>query len=287
MHVGCGQITWREVPEADVLTDISVAGYEGAAPKLVPPRSAEETLRVYAEYGLVAAPPYLGAPFWEREQRERIVARAREVARFAKALGCTELYVAAHGPYETRSGKTRQDVAGHVGSEDGLDDLQWATLTATLNAVGEATLQEGVRACFHNHVGTVVETEEEMERLLASTDPALVFLGPDTGHLAWGGVDPVAFFRRHLERIKTAHLKDISAEVRRRGVAEGWGYRRFADGGIFQELGEGDVDLPGILNALRSVDFDGWVVVETDVTQLPTPRDSAVVSRRYLRGAGL
>jgi inosose dehydratase len=287
MHVGCGQITWRDEPEEKVLTDIAQAGYEAAVPKLTPPRSAEETLRLYATYGLVAGPPYLGAAFWDAGQREDIVGRARSAARFAKGLGCGELYVAAGGSFQAATGRSRREVAGHVGASDGLDAAQWDTLIATLQEVGEATLEEGVRSCFHNHVGTVIETEDEVERLLAATDPEVVFLGPDTGHLAWGGVDPVAFFRRHARRIRTAHLKDISESVRQQGVAEGWDYGTFSAEGIFEELGRGDVDLPGILEALRSVAFDGWLVVETDVTRLPTARESAIVSRQHLRDLGL
>jgi inosose dehydratase len=196
------------------------------------------------------------------------------------------MYVAAHGEYRGRGGRTRSEAAGHVREDDGLTEQEMDVVTTTLELVGEATLAEGVRTCFHNHVGTVIETEGEIERLLAGTDPSLVFLGPDTGHLGWGGVDAAEFCSRHARRIGSVHLKDIDEEVRRRGHDGGWDYATFAGRGIFRELGQGEVDLPGVLAALDSVGFTGWVIVETDVTQLPSARESASVSRRYLRELG-
>jgi inosose dehydratase len=287
MQVGCGQITWKGVDEPDALADIAEAGYEGAPPKLRPGRSPAETQELYGRCGLVPAPPYFGAPFWQPERRDEIVESAREAARFSRAIGCGELYVAAHGEYRGGGGRSRGEAAGHVRPEDGLTDGELETFVATLNAVGQATLDEGVRSCFHNHVGTVIETEDEIERMLELTDPSLVFLGPDTGHLAWGGVDAAAFCRRHAARIGSVHLKDIDEDVRRRGSAEEWDYGTFSSRGIFQELGRGSVDLRGVLDALESVGFDGWLIVETDVTQLPSALESARVSRDYLRGLGL
>jgi inosose dehydratase len=133
----------------------------------------------------------------------------------------------------------------------------------------------------------VIETGEEIARLLDLCDPNVVFLGPDTGHLAWAGVDPVAFCREHAERIKTIHVKDIDAGVRERGRAVGWDYGTFANNGIFVELGEGCVDIPAIIGILRDAGFAGWVIAETDVTQKPTALESATISRRYLRSIGI
>jgi inosose dehydratase len=114
----------------------------------------------------------------------------------------------------------------------------------------------------------------------------VLFLGPDTGHLAWAGVDVVEFARRHGSRIKTLHLKDIVASVREEGVAAGWSYSTFEENAVWTELGQGAVDFPGLLDVLDSNGFNGWLIVETDVTQLPTPLESAVVSRQYLRSLG-
>ena len=295
--VGCGQITWIRftssgpqwlASEEQVLNEIAQASYDGAPAGPERDRSAHETIELYARYGLRPAPGYIGTAFWNKERRDEILERVQQHASFARAVGCTELYVAPGGfDYVTSSGKTRRQLAGHVRPEDSLTDGEFQIFAETLNLVGAITLAEGVRSCFHNHVGTVIETREEIDRLLMLTDPDLIFLGPDTGHLAWAGADPVAFCRDYATRIKTLHLKDIAADVRERGHHDNWDYDTFSQQGIFVELGEGCVSFPAILAILETVDFSGWLIVETDVTQKPTARESAIVSRTYLRTLGL
>lgn len=287
MRIGCGQIAWRGVPEKDVLREVAQAGYDGAPPRLEPPRPAAEVLECYRSHGLRPAPCYFSASLWENHRRAEIVAAARRAACFTREVGGTEMYVAAGGPYHAASGRTRLAAAARVGPNDGLTGSEFQALTETLNALGAATLEEGVRSCFHPHVGQVIESEPEIERLLAATDPALVYLGPDTGHLAWAGLEPVAFCRRHADRIRTLHLKDIDAEARRQGMAAGWDYSTFAENGIFAELGDGCVDFPHLLSVLREARFDGWLIVETDVPRAPTAFESAGISRSYLRSLGV
>ena len=294
--VGCGQITWNQFrrgdeaawPEERVLAEIAEAGYDGAPAGPKGERSARETVALYARHGLRPAPGYLAAEFWREDRRAAILEAARRHSAFAREVGCAELYVAAQGfDYLTRGGRTRRQAAAHVAPEDALTDDEYRRFAEALNAVGAITLQEGVRSCFHNHVGTVIETGEEIERLLSLVDPALVFLGPDTGHLAWAGVDVTAFCRVYAERIKTLHLKDIDPRVARRGRAERWDYGTFTANGLFAELGEGCVDFPAVFAILRAAGFAGWAIAETDVTRKPTALASATASRRYLRGIGV
>ena len=295
--IGCGQITWVKfassraedlAPQEQILTEIAQAGYDGAPAGPEQGHPAQESLELYKRHGLRPAPGYIGAEFWNRERRDEILERVRLHAAFLRAVSCTELYVAPSGfDYVTRSGRTRYELAGHVRPEDSLSDEEFQIFAETLNMAGAITLAEGVRSCFHNHVGTVIETREEVDRLLGLTDPNRVFLGPDTGHLAWAGADPVAFCRDYAQRVKTLHLKDISIPVREEGRNAGWDYGTFEQQGIFVELGEGNVDFPAIFTILREVNFSGWLIVETDVTQKPSVLESATVSRAYLRSLGL
>lgn len=287
--IGCGQITWRGVAEAEILADIAAAGYAGAPAGPSKDRTPAETAALYASYGLRPAPGYFAADFWKAGQEAEILERARVFAAASAELGLTEMYVATGGFDKDvmASGRTRAAASGHVKPEDGLSDADFGQFCTTLNRVGEISLAEGVKSCFHNHVGSVIETGEEMDRLLAATDPDVVFLGPDTGHLAWAGADVLDFFRRYADRIKTAHVKDINEAVRQEGVAKGWNYGTFSAHGIWAEVGHGVIDFPAVFEILANADFDGWIIVETDVTQLSSPRESAQVSRAYLRGLGL
>ncbi|GAB4517539.1 MAG: myo-inosose-2 dehydratase [Anaerolineae bacterium] len=290
MMIGCGQITWpRSVPEEQVLHEISQAGYEGAPAGPWSGRSPKELVALYDRYGLKPAPGYLGANFWVKEEEASILDRAREMARFARDVGCTELFVAANGfdAYTTARGKTRSQVSGHVQPEDMMTDEEFRQFAATLTRVGQITLEYGVRACFHNHVGSVIETREEIDRLFSLVDRSVVFQGPDIGHLVWGGVDPVDFCREYAESIKALHLKDIHLDVVERGREEEWDYQTYTRHGIFAELGEGCVDFPAIFRILQEAGFSGWLIVETDVTTKPSPFESARISREYLRRLGL
>jgi inosose dehydratase len=292
VKLGCGQITWRHSPEDtmaedDVLADIEKAGYQGA-PWGGPDRGAATIRESWQRHNLEPAPGYLWGDFWDAEQREAQIAGARQYAEISSQLGLTELYVAAGGfNSRTRAGRTRRDVVAHSKPDDSLTDAEYATLADTMQALGEATLEYGVRACYHNHGGTFIEREDEIERLLDATDPEVLFLGPDTGHLAWAGIDVVAFARRHAARIKTMHLKDVDADVQARGAVEGWDYPTFEQHAIWTEVGTGGVDFGGLFEVLAEHRFDGWLIVETDVTQLSSAAESAQVSRENLRKLGI
>ena len=124
-------------------------------------------------------------------------------------------------------------------------------------------------------------------RLFDLLDSELAFLGPDTGHLAWGGADVVAFCQDYAERIKTVHLKDINPQVLAEGREQAWDYGTFSKNGIFAELGEGFIDFPAVFEILDKAGFAGWLITETDVTTKASPLESVTISRDYLKSLGL
>ena len=282
VKVACGQITWgREYPREQVLAEIARAGYEGAPAGRAAGGTAQETLDLYAKYGLKPAPGYLGVEWWTPALRPRQLDQAARQAASARELGLTELYVASNLTPERRA------IAGQVTARTATSTEQLETLADLLDELGRVTLKEGVSVCFHNHVGSPVETRDEIDRLFAQVDRGVVFQGADIGHLAWAGDDVVAFTRAYASSIKTLHLKDIAPKVRAEGVAQRWDYQGFSDHGIFAELGEGMVDYPGLFEVLRGAGFRGWIVVETDVTRKASALESAVMSRNYLKSLGV
>src|SRR5207244_10906297 len=110
-----------------------------------------------------------------------------------------------------------------------------------------------------------VETPREIDALMMRTDPALVGLCLDTGHLTYGGGDPVEALRAYNERVWHVHLKDCDADVARRARADGWDYHQALSHGIFCELGRGTVDFRSLVADLRRQGYSGWMVVEQDV----------------------
>jgi len=288
VQIGCGQLTWRDMSDDDVMREIASAGYDGAPGPTRSDRSPEDVVAWFGSFDLVPAPPYYAGRFWDTAEETRIISDAVHVARYVRDMGCDCLYVAADGMKDPApSGRTRHDIAGKVTTADAMTDEQFEQFGRVLGLFAEATLAEGVTSCFHNHVGTVIETAAELARLLDHVPTDALALGLDTGHIAWAGDDATAVCREYADRIATLHLKDVNDTIRRQGVAENWNYRQFAEAGVFAELGEGMVDFPAILNPMLEAGFDGWLIVETDITLKPTALESAQISRNYLRSIGL
>jgi inosose dehydratase len=152
-------------------------------------------------------------------------------------------------------------------------------------AVRDAT---GLRSVFHHHCAGYVETTREIDALLSRTDPALLGLCLDTGHLMFAGGDPLAAIAAYGDRIRHVHFKDCDPALAAQSRAEGWDYHTSVRRGIFCELGQGMVPFPGVLDALHARAYSGWIVVEQDVLPgLGTPAASAARNREYLRGLGI
>lgn len=143
-----------------------------------------------------------------------------------------------------------------------LDELQWKTLLTNLDRIADHAASRGVVAAVHPHMGTLVENADDVQRVIEGSRVGLCI---DTGHLAAAGADPVAITLANLDRVKHVHLKDVDAATAAKVVA---GEVTFADavaGGMWRVLGQGDVDIRAMIDALRAHGYDGWWVLEQDV----------------------
>jgi inosose dehydratase len=144
-----------------------------------------------------------------------------------------------------------------------LDDGEWRRLVGSLSALDEIAGERGLRHVVHPHAGTLVEDADDVDRLLDASDVRWCL---DTGHLAIGGVDPVAFAERAGDRVGHVHLKDVeeavAAQVRAGALSLVDGVRR----GLFRPLGAGDLAIEQVVRHLHDAGYDGWYVLEQDVT---------------------
>ncbi|WP_325049000.1 sugar phosphate isomerase/epimerase, partial [Marinitenerispora sediminis] len=143
-----------------------------------------------------------------------------------------------------------------------LDAAQWAVLLANLDRLAAHAAARGVTATLHPHVGTVVETGAEVERVLEGSGIALCL---DTGHLLVGGTDPRSVSRTAAGRIAHTHLKDVDGGLAERVSAGALPYSAAVARGLFRPLGRGDADIAGILGDLAAAGYGGWYVLEQDV----------------------
>ena len=183
----------------------------------------------------------------------------------------------------------REQNAGRIAPHHGLTDAQWETFASGVNRVAAAVFEAtGIRSVFHPHCGGYVETPEEIDELMARTDPSRVGLVFDTGHIVYGGGDPSQVLEKHRDRVWHVHFKDCDREVAAAARAEGLGYLAAVRRQLFCELGTGAVDFAAIIRTLKRSSYQGWIVVEQDVFPgYGTPKQSAQRSREYLRAMGV
>lgn len=182
----------------------------------------------------------------------------------------------------------RTAAAGRVGPEHRLPEGARLTFAANAEGIARAVREAtGLRTVFHHHCASYIETPEEITDLMRRTDPDVLGLCLDTGHLTYAGGDPERAVAEFGTRIWHLHLKDCSAEVAARARQEQWTYHDAVRHGVFCELGQGAVDFSAVLDALGATGFSGWAVVEQDVLpSLGTPAASAARNRAFIQTLG-
>lgn len=164
-----------------------------------------------------------------------------------------------------------------------MDDAEWERLTSGLNRLGQIAKDKGMKLTFHHHMGTVVQTEAEIDRLMAQTDPELVYLLFDSGHLSFAGIDPEKILKKYISRVGHVHLKDIRKDVASRSREEKWSFLKGVRAGTFTVPGDGDVDFAPIFRILEAENYEGWIVVEAEQDPaVANPLEYALKARKYI-----
>lgn len=165
------------------------------------------------------------------------------------------------------------------------DYALWSAMIERIQEVSRVAMGRGVLPVYHPHAGGGIETEDEIERFLADTDPGLVSLCFDTGHHAYGGGDAVRFVLDHADRIAHVHLKNVNATVLEQVRRDGLTFSQAGRMGVMTELELGMLDLARVHEALVQIGYDGWAVVEQDRSPDTTAAPSTVATRnrQFLR----
>ncbi len=256
-------LTWARYPKdftvKNITEEVKEAGYNGieymeSVEQLGDPKELKKMLD---GMGMTLASLSCGVSGKRGDEESMKIATAR--VDYAGEFGVKALMVGGGGRDPSR--ETTED--------------DYKALAENLEELAQYATQYDIAVAYHPHIGCIVETNEEVDRLFQYTE--LTGLCPDIAHLAAKGSDPIKLIEKYPDKIAYIHLKD-------------WNSERCTDKNFwmcFVELGEGNIglDIPGVLSALEKIGYDGWAGIELDNTTR-TPLESAKISREYLRGIG-
>lgn len=183
----------------------------------------------------------------------------------------------------------RAPTAGRVAEAEQMDRAEWQAYRDRIATVAKMGAEDyGLTVGIHAHAAGFMDFEPELERLLNETDDTILKICFDTGHHSYAGFDPVAFMKRHIDRISYMHFKDIDPAIKTDVIANRTGFYDACGQGIFCNLGQGDVDFPAVRQLLLDAGFEGWCTVEQDCDPLldPDPLGDAKANREYLESIG-
>ena len=157
----------------------------------------------------------------------------------------------------------RPDCSSPLSQRPRLAAEDWPAYGSKVTALAERMAAFGVRMAFHHHMGTIVQTDAEIDRLMANTGEAAGLLF-DTGHCLFAGGDPAALLQRHIARVVHVHCKDVRRAVLDKALAEDASFMGAVLEGIFTVPGDGCIAFPPLLRCLREAGYAGWLVVEAE-----------------------
>lgn len=165
-----------------------------------------------------------------------------------------------------------------------MNDEEWDRFTTGLNHLGKIAKEHGFKLCFHHHMGTVVQTSEETDRMMKNTDPDLVFLCYDTGHFTFAGENPLTMLEKYADRVGHVHLKDMRLDVVEEARKNNWSFLQAVRNGAFTVPGDGGVDFDPIFSLLSKSGYTGWLLVEAEQDPAKAePLEYAIKGRNYIR----
>lgn len=268
IRIGANPIGWsnddlQEVggatPLETCLAEAREAGFVGMELGHKFPREPEALKAALAPFGMACISGWYSAELLLRDA-DAEMKNLRPHLDLLKAMGSNVLVFA-----ET-SNAIHGDRSKRLSQRPVMAPGDWAEFGRRITEVAERTLAEGVRLAYHHHMGTIVESEADIDAFMAATGEA-VHLLLDTGHATWGGGDPAALAARYRARISHVHAKDVRKAVMGQARAEDWSFLdailgKGADLGVYTVPGDGMVDYPAVFKALPG--YSGWVVVEAE-----------------------
>lgn len=275
----------RNPPWRQVLKECAEAGYRGIelGPVGYMPENPEVLAEALHDHGLTLIGGVVYRPFHDPDKWMDVVDGAERTCKALTSHGARNLVL-----IDSISPR-RAPTAGRAKEAEQMGAAEWAAFRNRIVTIAKMGAEVyGLTVSIHAHAGGFIDFEPELERLLDEVDASLLKICLDTGHHSYAGYDPVAFMKRHLDRISYIHFKDIDPSVKARAIANRTGFYDACGQGIFCNLGKGDVNFEAAREVLRRKGFRGWCTVEQDCdpTLNMSPLADAVANRDYLTSIG-
>jgi myo-inosose-2 dehydratase len=268
IRLGANPIGWSnddlqeiggETPLETCLAEAREAGFEGMELGNKFPRQAAALKAALAPFDLACVGGWHSIELLKRSAREEF-ALAKAHRDLMKAMG-TDVFIVA----ET-SNAIHGDRATPLSKRPHLPAGEWSAYGAKITELAELLAAEGLKLCYHHHMGTIVQSEADIQAFMANTSPPANLL-LDTGHATWGGADPAALARRYKSRISHVHCKDVREAKMEEARAGDWSFLdsilgRGDELGVYTAPGDGMIDYVGVFRELKG--YSGWVVLEAE-----------------------
>lgn len=281
---GIAPIGWRndDIPEigaentlSHLLSDIVVAGFEGTEvggffpePKILNKELQLRNLKIAGQWF---------SSFIIRDGVEETSKAFHKHCKYLKEVHAA-VAVVSEQTYSI------QGISKNVFSEKPyFTDEEWEKLCLGLNELGKIAEHYHLKLVYHHHMGTGVQTLDELDRLMKNTDPAHVHLLYDTGHIYVSDTDYITLLTKYIDRIKHVHFKDVRQNVRVQCEKEGKSFLQSFLAGMFTVPGDGCIDFIQVYQKLLDSNYSGWIVIEAEQDpSVAHPLEYALMARRYI-----
>jgi inosose dehydratase len=270
---------------AQVLDEMEETGYQGTelGDWGFMPTDPAVLKKELAMRGLTLLGAFVPVLLKDRTKHQAGIETAVKTAALMRDAGATGAFIVLADENGSIPERTRN--AGRITPAMGLRSDEWKVFAEGATAIAmKVKAETGLRTVFHHHCAGYVETPEEIDTLMRSTDPGVLGLVLDMGHYKFGGGDPVEALRKYHDRIWHVHFKDCQGERAAESRSKQWDYFESVRSGVFCELGKGSVDFPAIAKELQRTHYDGWIVVEQDVLPgMGKPKECARHNIEYIK----
>ena len=258
------------------LSEMSKAGFEGCELGHKFPRSSDE-LRVVLQKENLKLVSGWHSTFLLENSFEKEIERIDEHIKVLEAQGCDVLIICEC----TKAIHSTRGKSLNHGSFEILTETEWQVLTRKLNDISKYILKRGMKPVYHYHMGTIIQTEEHIHRLMKGTQDLGLLL--DTGHLMFAGGDPLSVYKKFKKRVFHIHAKNVRKEIVEKAKIEKWDFCTSVKNGVFTVPGDAGMDYSEFFNELKKDRYHGWVVVEAEQNpRVANPLKFAKLAKDYL-----